>query len=69
MDKTELRRALKQHVGGAESITCTELATFLGYSKANAKRVKAKYLDGLQTVNRKYFIPEVAEQIMKGVTN
>jgi hypothetical protein len=69
MDKQELRRTLKQHVGGAEFITATELATFLGYSKQNAKRVKSKYLADLQAIDKKYFIPEVAEQIMKGVTN
>lgn len=65
MDKAELRKAMKAHVNGAEFIGTTELATFLGYSKANAKRVKEKFLLDLPSVDKKYFIPDVAERILQ----
>lgn len=65
MDKTELRKAMKQHTGGAEFITATELTTFLGYSKESSKRVKAKFLVGLQSIDKRYFIPEVADRILE----
>ena len=65
MDKTELRKAMKQHTGGAEFITATQLTTFLGYSKESSKKVKARYLVGLPCIDKRYFIPEVADRILE----
>lgn len=65
MTNTDLKRAMIQHCNGAMFITCSELAKFLGYSDQSAKSVKSKYLIGLESVDKKYFIPDVAGRIME----
>ena len=67
MTKTELVADLRRFTG-AGVITATQLARYLG--KKNVDRERQKFLKGLHpVVSKSYYIPEVAESIMKGGTN
>ena len=63
MEKQDLKRSLSSHVGGGMFITAAELTSFMGYSRANAQRIRNEYLTGLDRVGTKYFIPDVATRI------
>ena len=65
MTRTALYDALRRHVNGAGTITPTQLAGFLGYK--NISRVRAEYLDGLEHINNRYFIADVAKRLQKEV--
>lgn len=59
MTKTEIEKDMKKAVGGS-FITASELASYLGYKKADSVQNIVK---GLTRLNKKYFVPEVAERI------
>ena len=59
MTKTELEKDMKKAVGSS-FISKTELASYLGYKKADSVQSIVK---GLTRLNKKYFVPEVAERI------
>ena len=65
MNGTDLKKAMIQSVDGAKFITLTELTNFLGYSQQSKKEVKKRYLSGLTCIDKRYFIPEVVENVMK----
>ena len=60
MTKTELAKAMTQANGGP-LIKLSRIAEMVGDS--NSHRVKQKYLLGLERINGRYFIPEVAERL------
>lgn len=62
MNKAELTKAMQVHTG-CSFITRIQLAGFMGYK--NPASV-AKYLYPLERVDKKYFIPDVVEQILLG---
>jgi len=63
MVKSDLVRDMKLFTHGASFISVTELTKYLG--QRNQTRVKGIYLEELKpAAGKKYFIPEVAEQIM-----
>lgn len=65
MEKREVKRALQSHVGGAMTMSCSQLETFLGVGHAKAVDL-LKGLDILELGSvRRYFIPDVAERIME----
>lgn len=67
MTKTELVADLRRFTG-AGLINATQLARYLG--KKNVDRERQKYLKGLRpVVSKSYYIPEVAESILKGGAN
>ena len=61
MTKTELTKAM-QHHAGCSFITRSQLASFMGYK--NPASV-AKYLYPLERVDKRYFIPDVADEILR----
>lgn len=60
MTKTELAKAMTQANGGP-FIKLARIADMVGDS--NITRVRQKYLLGLERINGRYFIPEVAERL------
>lgn len=60
MTKTELAKAMIQANGGP-FIKLARIADMVGDS--NITRVRQKYLLGLERINGRYFIPEVAERL------
>ena len=64
MNKTELIKDMKSSTGSS-FITRTKLAAYMG--KKNPRHID-KYLDGLEHVGVNYFIPDVAEAIMREVS-
>lgn len=67
MTKTELVADLRRYTG-AGVITATQLARYLG--KKNVDRERQRFLKGLHpVVGKSYYIPEVAESVLKGGTN
>lgn len=60
MTRSDLYTLLRRHVHGAGVITAGQLAAFLGLK--NVSRVKAEYLDGLEHINNRYFIADVAKR-------
>lgn len=65
MLRTTIYNDLRRHVHGAGVITAGQLADFLGLK--NVSRVKAEYLDGLEHINNRYFISDVAERLQKEI--
>lgn len=65
MTRTEMYNLLRQHAHGAATITAPEVAGFLGYK--NVSRVRAEYLDGLDRINGRYFIADVAKRLQQEV--
>lgn len=67
MTKSELVADMRRFTG-AGLINATQLARYLG--KKNVDRERQKYLKGLRPVaSKSYYIPEVAESILRGGTN
>ena len=63
MTKTKLKRAMIHHAKGAEVMTATQVASFLGVS--DSFKAKKKYLVGLEAIDGKYYlIDEVADVLM-----
>lgn len=65
MTRTDLYILLRRHVHGAGVITAGQLADFLGLK--NVGRVRAEYLNGLENINGRYFIADVARRLQKEV--
>lgn len=65
MTRTNMYALLRHHVHGAGVITAGQLAAFLGLK--NVGRVKADYLNGLENINGRYFIADVAKRLQKEV--
>ena len=63
MTHIEIERDMKMMVGGS-FISKKELATYMGYKKVDSVE---KFLAGLERVNKKYFVPEVARRISNEV--
>ena len=63
MTKTELIKDMKQSQKGASFITVTALAGYLG--RSDKTKVKNIYLRDLEKIGNTYFIPDVAEEILK----
>lgn len=62
MTKTEVTKEMALFLNGARFITRKELALFLGYSDPHNV---AYLLTDLKRVNSKYFIKDVAENIVR----
>lgn len=60
MTKTELVKSMQAHTGSG-FITRIQLAGYMGYKNPTSV---AKYLHGLERVDKKYFIPDVADSIL-----
>ena len=65
MTRSDLYTLLRRHVHGAGVITAGQLAGFLGYK--NVSRVRSEYLDGLEHINNRYFIADVAKRRQREV--
>ncbi len=65
MNRQELYAELRRHVRGAGTITPGQFASFMGLK--NVSRVKAQYLDGLDHINGRYFIADVAKRLQQEV--
>ena len=61
MTKTELAKEITRANGGSPLIKLSKIAELVG--DKNAQRVKRTYLDGLETIGKCYFVPEVAEAL------
>ena len=60
MTKTELTKAMRDFAGSS-FITRLQLSQFMGYKKPQSVD---RYLYPLERIDKKYFIPDVAEQLM-----
>ena len=63
MTKRELVRGLKSAVDGSSFITLTELTKYLGLK--DKYKVRRKYLLGLNSIGKRYFIDDVADELLK----
>lgn len=63
MTKQELVRSLKSSVDGSSFITLTELTAYLGYK--DKYKVRQKYLLGLNSIGKRFFINDVADELLK----
>lgn len=64
MTRTDISAELRRVTEGQAFITVTQLARALG--EKNTSRVKTKYLEGLESVNGKYYlITEVADALKR----
>ena len=64
-DRQSIIRSLQKYNNGARVITAAEFARFLGISDRHAKRKLA----GLPTFeNKYYFVPDVADMILKAMS-
>ena len=63
MTKTELAKEITRANGGNPLIKLSKIAEIVGDS--NHQRVKRKYLQGLELIGNRYFVPEVAEALKK----
>ena len=61
MTKTELARELTRANGGNPLIKLSKIAEIVG--DKNTQRVRRKYLQGLELIGNRYFVPEVAEAL------
>lgn len=61
--KTELKNEILKANGGNPLIKLKRIAEIVG--DKNPQRVKRKYLLDLQKINGAYFVPDVAERLMK----
>lgn len=64
MTQREIENDMKKSVGGASFITPGELARYLG--EKNTSRVREKYMADAFRIEgtKKYFIPEVARNVL-----
>lgn len=64
MTAREIEIDMKKSVGGASFITPGELARYLG--EKNTSRVREKYMTGAFRIEgtKKYFIPEIAQNVL-----
>lgn len=60
---SDLAKEMRQFVGGAYFITLKELTQYLG--RKDEKAVKAKYLIGLNRIDKMYSIAEVAAALIE----
>ena len=60
MIKTQIAKDMKAHMGGAGFINRKALAGYLGYKDPHAVD---KYLHGLKSLGKQYFIEDVAERL------
>lgn len=60
MNRRELINDMKQYCG-ASFISKKQLAAYMGYKSVNSV---SAYLDGLNSIDRRYFIPEVADRLI-----
>ncbi|MGN0715546.1 MAG: hypothetical protein ACI4WY_05600 [Anaerovoracaceae bacterium] len=60
MTKKELTKSM-QDFTGCSFITKAQLMTFMGYKSPNSV---TKYLHPLQRVDKRYYIPDVAEEVL-----
>lgn len=67
MTATDLKKDMMRSVNGASFINLIQLTRFLGYSDASSRNIKKRYLEGLPSIQKMYFIPEVVERVMKDV--
>ena len=65
MTTKELSRAMER-ITGSPFIKIGEISKMVGDTKTT--RVKKTYLEGLESFNGRYFIPEVAERIKEKMT-
>ena len=63
MNKKELEKGLREFTGSG-FITRSKLASYMG--KKNPRHID-KYLEGLDRIGNDYFIPDVAEAILREV--
>jgi len=64
MNKQDIVRRLEKVTEKQGFITAAQFARFMG--RTNVSKCKAKYLDGLDRIDGKYyFVPEVAAVLMK----
>ena len=61
MTKTELAKEITRANGGSPLIKLSKIAEIVG--DKNTQRVKRTYLVGLETIGKRYFVPEVAEAL------
>ena len=61
MTKTELAREITRANNGNPLIKLSKIAEIVGDS--NHQRVKRTYLEGLEVIGNRYFVPEVAEAL------
>ena len=64
MTARDIENDMKKSVGGASFITPGELARYLG--EKNTSRVREKYMTGVFKIEgtKKYFIPEVVQNVL-----
>ena len=62
MNRKELINQMKSHTGAC-FINKKELASFMGYKSVNSV---TQYLYGLTRIDNRYFIPEVADALLRG---
>lgn len=62
MTRGDMKKALISHAHGAQFITQKQVADFMGVSRDTARR-KLHELDAID--GKYYFIPEVADELMK----
>ena len=62
MDRKELIAQMKSHTGAC-FIDRKQLAAFMGYKSVNSVTA---YLVGLERLDNKYFIQEVADALLRG---
>ena len=60
MNRRELINDMKQYCGAC-FISKKQLAAYMGYKSVNSV---SAYLDGLNSIDRRYFIPEVADRLI-----
>lgn len=66
MNKQAIVRRFERETRGQAFITATQLTKLLG--QKNSYRVKQNFLDGLEAINGTlYFIPDVAESLMRKI--
>lgn len=64
MNKKELVKDMQNYTGSG-FITRSKFAAYMG--KENPRHVD-KYLEGLDRIGTNYFIPDVVDSLLKGVT-
>ena len=60
MNRRELINDMRQYYN-AGFISKKQLAAYMGYKSVNSV---SPYLDGLNSIDRRYFIPEVADRLL-----